>query len=136
LEAAAKSAWTAAGGWLTKYGNWQDERRKRSAGQKAGSGCLGFLLFGFIYFFIPIIVVLAVELVIVSWALIASALWGVGAAVDAVRGVRGRAPSVAASAGNPTFESRAQAVSSGECQNCGFENQSNPRRCARCATPL
>lgn len=138
----AQGGWRAAGSWMTKYGKWQDERRQRTIGQKAGSGCLGFLLFGFVYFFIPIIVVLGVEIVIVAWAVLATALWGLGATVDAVSGRRGRpGQAVAVSGPSPSInasiaKSDTESVANGACPSCGYVNESSPRRCTKCATPL
>ena len=125
---------------MTKYGKWQDERRQRTIGQKAGSGWLGFVLFGFVYFFIPIIVVLCVEVVIVAWTLLATALWGVGATVDGVSGglgKRGRAvdfPSAPIDAS--TAESDTESIANVACPSCGYVSEGSPRRCAKCATPL
>lgn len=73
-------------------GAWERRRRGRtntpnakkepSVGDKAQRGCLGFLIFGIVYIFVPMIIFLFVETAIVAYALLVSLLWGIGTVVD------------------------------------------------------
>ncbi|MHB1950254.1 MAG: hypothetical protein ACYCQK_02115 [Acidiferrobacteraceae bacterium] len=85
---ASLAAWAAAGNWPQRYGMW---KRAPGIGGRAQRGCLGTMLFGVGYFLLPLMIYLLVEMVIVAWALLASAGWALGGAVDAAR--RGRLPS-------------------------------------------
>lgn len=78
----ATAAWKAAGAFPEKYSTWKKEP---SLGGRAQRGCLGFLIFGIIYVIVPLMVFLAVEAAIVAYALLLSALWGVGAVIDSAR---------------------------------------------------
>ena len=85
------SAWRANKGWPLKYANWLDKLGKRLAGNGpgdalGGSGpyqAVGFgILLPIIGSFVSVFVVLIAEFIIVGYALLTSALWGVGAAVE------------------------------------------------------
>jgi len=65
------SAWRATKEWPAKYAQWQDERWLPSS---------PVLVFGLSYLFVNLIVVLVLEFIVVGYALLTSALWGVGAA--------------------------------------------------------
>lgn len=78
----AAASWTAAGAFPEKYSAW---KKGPSLGGRAQRGCLGFLIFGIVYIVVPLMVFLAVEAAIVAYALLMSALWGIGAVVDSIR---------------------------------------------------
>lgn len=84
-RAQALGAWNAAGSWPERYGAW---KHGPSAGGRAQRGCLGFLIFGIAYIVVPMLILVCVETVLVGYALIASALWGVGSMVDGATGRR------------------------------------------------
>lgn len=65
----ASAAWRGVGSFPASYSKW---KTGPSAGQRAQRGCLGFLFFGVLYIFIPLMVFLAVEAVLVAWALLMS----------------------------------------------------------------
>lgn len=73
FRAQASSAWRATGVWPAKYAKWKNERWLPSS---------PVLAFGLWYIVVDLIVVLAAELIIVGYALLTSALWGVGAAIE------------------------------------------------------
>jgi hypothetical protein len=75
----ARGAWGAAASWPDKYSKWKKEP---SVGDKAQRGCLGFLIFGIVYIFVPMIIFLFVETALVAYALLVSLLWGIGTVVD------------------------------------------------------
>jgi hypothetical protein len=84
-KAAALGGWAATASWPARYENW---KRGPSLGGRAQRGCLGFLIFGVVYVFVPLMVLFMIEMVLITYALIASALWGAGAAVDGITGSR------------------------------------------------
>jgi hypothetical protein len=49
------------------------------------------MIFGLVYIVVPLTIFLAVEMVLVGYAVLASALWGIGAAVDGVAGGKANA---------------------------------------------
>ena len=77
------AAWNSATSWPDKYSKW---KKGPGIGGRAQRGCLGFLIFGIVYIFVPLLVFICVETVLVTYALLASLLWGVGATVDSIRG--------------------------------------------------
>ena len=81
----AASAWRAVGSFPEKYSKWKKEP---STGQKAQRGCLGFLIFGIAYIFVPMIMFLFIEAVLVAYALLVSLLWGVTAGISVIMGRR------------------------------------------------
>jgi hypothetical protein len=78
----ARAAWSTAGSFPDRYSRWKKEPGLSGRAQR---GCLGVLIFGLVYVFVPLVIFLFVETVIIAWALLLSLLWGVGAAVDGVR---------------------------------------------------
>ena len=47
-------------------------------------GCLGFLIFGIAYVFVPLLIFFAVETVLLLYAALMSVLWGLGVAADSL----------------------------------------------------
>lgn len=83
----AKAGWAGAGRWPAKFYELRAEKKQReSTLNKAGTGCIGFLLFGLLVFFIPLVCMLAIEAVVVSWAVLWSLLALVGTGVDRLTG--------------------------------------------------
>lgn len=78
----ATEAWRAATSWPDRYANW---KKGPSVGDRAQRGCLGFLIFGIVYVFVPLMVFVCVETVLLAYALLFSALWGVGTVVERMR---------------------------------------------------
>ncbi|MGH7690210.1 MAG: hypothetical protein ACREN3_11445 [Gemmatimonadaceae bacterium] len=78
-EHQARTAWGAAMSWPDRYAKWKNAP---SLSGRAQRGCLGMLIFGVVYVFVPLIVFVCVETVLLGYALLASVLWGVGAVVD------------------------------------------------------
>jgi hypothetical protein len=74
-----QSAWKAATSWPDRYAAW---KKGPSLSGRAQRGCLGTLIFGVVYIFMPLLVFLCVETVLLAYALLMSALWGIGAIVD------------------------------------------------------
>ncbi|MDA8379482.1 MAG: DUF2510 domain-containing protein [Actinomycetota bacterium] len=68
----------------------KEARKQDSLSSRAGMGCLGFLVFGFFWFLIPLLITIAVVGAVAAYAMIFTALWGVGAAIDAVGSGRGK----------------------------------------------
>jgi hypothetical protein len=61
------------------------DRQTEPIGQRAGIGCLGMLFFGVIvWLLLPLVFFLAVEAVVVAYALVVTALWGLSALCGAV----------------------------------------------------
>lgn len=95
----AKAGWKAAAStW-----RWNTERRQKLQQEplttKAGSGCCGCLLIGPVWFILPALIVALVEVAILLYALVYTALAGVGAGVDSIFGRRGAVGQVPAGAG-------------------------------------
>lgn len=63
----AERAWGAVGQFPASYGRWKNGP---STAQRLQRGCLGWLLFGVVYLFLPVMVFLAVETVLVTWAVL------------------------------------------------------------------
>ena len=78
----ATGAWGVAGSFPDKYGAWKNGPGVSGRAQR---GCLGFLIFGIAYVFVPLVIFIAVEAVIVAYALLLTVLWGLGAAADGLR---------------------------------------------------
>jgi hypothetical protein len=84
----ALSAWRAARGWPLKYatqveklGRWVSERGPKN-NLLGYTGFFSAILLPIIGSFISVLLVLVAELVIVGYALLTSALWGLGAAIE------------------------------------------------------
>lgn len=75
----------AAGAFPEKYAAW---KRGPGVGGRAQRGCLGFLIFGIAYIFVPLILFLCVEVVLLVYAALMGVLWGLGAAIDGAAGRR------------------------------------------------
>lgn len=78
-RAQAVGAWRTTGAWPEKYTSW---KKGPGPSGRAQRGCLGFLIFGVVYIFLPLLIFLAVAMVLVAYALLMSLLWGIGATVD------------------------------------------------------
>ena len=78
-HAQANGAWEAATSLPDRYAAW---KKGPSIGGRAQRGCLGVLLFGVVYVFLPLLVFLFVEMALIVYALVTGLLWGIGAAVD------------------------------------------------------
>ena len=83
----AHAAWGAAASWPDRYAAWKSGP---SVGGRAQRGCLGVLIFGLIYVFVPLLIFFAVETALLLYAALMSALWGAGTLVDSIasRGAR------------------------------------------------
>lgn len=80
------SGWRAADSVLRWYSTRGARRRAtKTLGRRIGTGCLGYLIFGIAYFFIPLTVFLLAETVVVTYATLVSTLFIVGMIVDGVR---------------------------------------------------
>jgi len=76
-------AWKLVFSFPARYSTTRRQARaQRSLPNRAGTGCLGFLLFGFVWFFLPLMFVVAAETVLVAYALVVSAVLGIAATVD------------------------------------------------------
>ena len=91
FRAHALSAWRATKGWPLKYANWVDKLGASLSGNGpgdalGGSGpyqAVGFgVLLPIIGSFVSVFVVLIAEFIIVGYALVTTALWGVAAATE------------------------------------------------------
>jgi hypothetical protein len=88
FRAQASSAWRATKTWPLKYANWLDKLGQWLGERGPQSNLLGYtgffsaLLLPIIGSLISMLVVLAGECFIVGYALLTSALWGVGAVVE------------------------------------------------------
>jgi hypothetical protein len=88
FRAQALSAWRATKGWPLKYANWLDTLGQwlRERGPKNNllgyTGFVSALLLPIIGSLISVLVVLVAEFILVGYALLTSALWGVGAAIE------------------------------------------------------
>ena len=63
----ATTAWRAVvtcHGWFAR--KQQEGKQTDSLATRTGTGCLGFLMFGFVWIFIPLIVIVTVEAAIVA----------------------------------------------------------------------
>jgi len=77
----------ALGGWkkMGSFADWWSKRNQgRSVGERTGTGCLAFLVLGFVSFLLPLLIWIFVMVAIGAYALLMTALWGIGAAVDGV----------------------------------------------------
>lgn len=65
----ANRAWGAVGRFPGSYSRW---KTGPSTVQRLQRGCLGWLVFGAVYLVVPLTVFLAVEAVLVTWAVLVS----------------------------------------------------------------
>lgn len=83
----AKGAWQATAGLFAWYGNRRVRyRQENSAASRAGTGCVGCLLMGptVIVYLLPALVITAGGAAIAAYALVMSALAGIGSLVDRI----------------------------------------------------
>ncbi len=81
----AVEAWRLTTAWPAAYAKWRDERRRQSFGTKASNGCLGFLFFGIVVIFVPIMIFTVVEAAVVVYASLLSLVWGAVVVSDKLR---------------------------------------------------
>lgn len=65
----ANRAWERVGRFPNSYSRWKNGP---STVQRLQRGCLGWLIFGVLYLFVPLMVFLAVEAVLLTWAVVVS----------------------------------------------------------------
>jgi hypothetical protein len=83
----ARAAWGAAASLTDKYSK---RNEGRSLGNRAGTGCLGLLVFWVPLFLVLFMVFVAIEAALIAYALLVSLLWGIGTVVDGVAARRRR----------------------------------------------
>lgn len=59
-------------------------KKQDSLSTRAGMGCLGLIVFGFVWFLIPLLAILTVGIVCAAYALVMTILWGIGSAFDGI----------------------------------------------------